>query len=186
MPKPSWPPQPWARPCPETALSPAVDLGCLGACPPWGREDRRATPWGLWAALHQAHRHTGASSSPVLPGQGEVTTSGSDPCLCSSTATFPATPPVCSCLPEPSCAGVWGKEGNRTGSMAAAVLVGVIYIVYKSIKQSVLLSALHPGGLVLVQRRTAQGWHGEGRDSSHPPTDSLVPIRIHFNHCCSV
>lgn len=47
--------------------------------------------------------------------------------------------------------------------MAAAVLVGVIYIVYKSIKQSVLLSALHPGGLVLLQRKTAQGWHGEGR-----------------------
>lgn len=37
--------------------------------------------------------------------------------------------------------------------MAAAVPVGVIYIVYKSIKQSVLLSALHPGGLVLLQRR---------------------------------
>lgn len=56
--------------------------------------------------------------------------------------------------------------------MAVAVLVGVIYIVYKSIKQSVLLSAFHAGGLVLLQRRTAQGWHREGRVSSHPPTDS--------------
>lgn len=143
---------------------------------------------GVRAALRQAHRHTGASSGPVLPGQGEVTTGGSDSCPCGSTAMSPATPPARFCLPEPSSAGVLGKGegGNRTGSMAAAVLVGVIYIVYKSIKQSVLLSALHPGGLVLLQRRTAQGWHREGRDSSHPPTDSLVPIRIRFNHCCSV
>lgn len=184
MPKPSWPPQPWARPCPETALSPAVGLGCLGACPPWGREDRQATLQGLRAALCQAHRHTGSSSSPVLPGQGEVTTGGSVPCPpCPRPPLLSVS--ACRSLPLPGFGGK-GGGGNRTGSMAAAVLVGVIYIVYKSIKQSVLLSALHPGGLVLLQRKTAQGWHGEGRDSSHPPTDSLVPIRIRFNHCCSV
>ena len=73
--------------------------------------------------------------------------------------------------------------------MAVATPVSVIYIVYKSIKQSVLLSAILPGGLVLLQERTAWGWQGvQGGEGQRPPTptDSPVPIRIHFNHHCSV
>lgn len=38
--------------------------------------------------------------------------------------------------------------------MAAAIPVSVIYIVYKSIKQSVLLSGILPRDLVLLQERT--------------------------------
>ena len=54
--------------------------------------------------------------------------------------------------------------------MAAAVPVSVIYIVYKSIKQSVLLSAILPGGLVLLQERPAQGWRGvRGGEGQQPP-----------------
>lgn len=184
MPKPSWPPQPWARLCPETALSPAAGLRCLGACPPRGREDRRAAPRGLRAALRRANRGL-QQPCPALPGQGEVTTGGSDSC---PRGTATPHPPVSACrsLPLPGFGGK-GGAGNRTGSMAAAVLVGVIYVVYKSIKQSVLLSALHPVGALLCCRGGQRGAGTErGRDSSHPPTDSLVPIRIHFNHCCSV
>lgn len=60
--------------------------------------------------------------------------------------------------------------------MAAAVLVGVIYIVYKSIKQSVLLSALHPGGLVLLQRRQHRAGTGRGGTAATPQQTSWYQL----------
>lgn len=60
--------------------------------------------------------------------------------------------------------------------------VGVIYIVYKSIKQSVLLSAILPGALVLLQEANV----GCRQGTAATPKDSTVPIRIHFNHHRSV
>lgn len=53
--------------------------------------------------------------------------------------------------------------------MAVAMPVSVIYIVYKSIKQSVLLSGILHRDLVLLEKRTDGGlprW--EGRASCHP------------------
>lgn len=69
--------------------------------------------------------------------------------------------------------------------MAAAIPVSVIYIVYKSIKQSVLLSGILPRDLVLLQERT-WGVRWGGRMAATPQETAQVPIRIHFNHHCSM
>lgn len=149
MPKPSWPPQPWARPCPETALSLAVGLGCLGACPPWGRDgEGRQLHRGL--GLPYA-RPTGTLGPPAaLSCLGRVKSPPAAPAPAPVAAPLCPQPPhlpisACRSLPLMGF-GEKGGGGNRTGSMAAAMLVGVIYIVYKSIKQSGFVICSSPWG----------------------------------------
>lgn len=66
--------------------------------------------------------------------------------------------------------------------MAAAVPVSVIYIVYKSIKHSVLLSGILPRDLGLLRERTRGYRGGRGAMATTPQETARVPIRIHFNH----
>lgn len=186
MPKPSWPLQPWARPCPETALSPAAGAPSPALGPgvpqPWGTPATApALPGGgMGSRLH------GGSGLPYA-GPAGVPGSPALPMTSSSGARLGSLPqqqwcraprhpqgqylpvPACQSLPLPEF-GEKGGGGNRTGSMAVAMPVSVIYIVYKSIKQSVLLSAILPGGLVLLQERTAGGWQGvRGGEGRQPP-----------------
>lgn len=100
---------------------------------------------------------------------------GSGLCPSSSGARVPRHPrewslpvPARQSLPLPEF-GEKGGGGNGTGPMAVATPVSVIYIVYKSIKQSVLLSAILPGGLVLLQARAVWGWQGVRGGEGQPP-----------------
>lgn len=192
MPKPSWPLQPWARPCPETALSPAAGTWpCVRpAVPqPWGTpatcrlrplpslgEGQTADSTGAQGCLTQGPRVCrGSPAALSCPGRvkPQLAAQVSAP---AAVVPCPQAPrgqflpvPACRSLPLPEF-GEKGEGGNRTGSMAVAMPVSVIYIVYKSIKQSILLSAILPGGLVLLQERTAGDWQGvQGREGQWPP-----------------
>lgn len=195
MPKPSWHLQPWAQPCPETALSPAAGArpragpwGCLGhgasqplaVCgpyPPWGRR-WAANSAGAQGCLKQGQQPCQGLLQPYLSWAGR----SHDQRFCQAWVPAPAAAvpcpqalrrvaPACSCLPEPSSARARGKGGggNRTGSVAVAMPVSVIYIVYKSIKQSVLLSGILHRDLVLLEKRRGGGAAEVGGEGQPPP-----------------
>lgn len=170
MPKPCWPLQPWAQPYPETAFSLAVGAPSPGGCQPWaplatahvlpggGTGSRLQRGWGLpQVGLSSCLGRAKLQLVALVPAPGAVV-------LCPQAP--PGAVPALRNLPLPEF-GEKGGGGNRTGAVAAARPVSVIYIVYKSIKLSVLLSAILPGALVLLQGKTAWG----GGSSRQPSTN---------------